>query len=92
MALYANGLLVRDGIKYSGPETAPGVQPLLGALTFGTDMTKVIIGAWAQQLAGSPESWMKFYPGLLDELRIYDKALTDAEIKSLYDAEITFVN
>lgn len=92
MALYANGLLVRDGIKYSGPETAPGVQPLLGAVTFGTDMTKVNIGAWPQQLDGTGQDWMKFYPGLLDELRIYDKALTDAEIKALYDAEITQVN
>jgi hypothetical protein len=91
MALYANGLLVRNGVKYSGPETAPGLQPLLGAVTFGTDMTKINIGAWPQQLDGTGQDWMKFYPGLLDELRIYDKALTDAEIKALYDAEITWV-
>lgn len=95
MALYANGLLVREGIKYAGPGTPP-TQPLLGAVTFGnTDllpMNKIIIGAWTQQVAGSPDSWMKFYPGLLDELRIYNKALTDVEIKALYDAEITQVN
>lgn len=92
MALYANGLFVSDGIKFAGPETAPGVQPLLGAVTFGTDMSKINIGAWPQQLDGTGQDWMKFYPGLLDELRLYNKALTDAEVKALYDAEITVIN
>ena len=43
-------------------------------------------------LDGTGQDWMKYYPGMLDELRIYDKALTDAEVKALYDAEITVIN
>ena len=38
------------------------------------------------------DDWMKFYPGMLDELRIYNKALTDIEVKALYNAEITVIN
>lgn len=89
--LYANGLPVATSIRFAGPSTATG-QPALGALTFGTDMTKILIGSWPQLLDGTGQDWMKFYPGLLDELRIYNKALTDAEVKALYDAEITVIN
>ncbi|MDD4991623.1 MAG: LamG domain-containing protein [Paludibacter sp.] len=89
--LYANGLPVATSKRFAGPEAA-GAQPALGAITFGTDMTKILIGSWPQQLDGTGQDWMRFYPGLLDELRIYNKALTDAEVKALYDAEITVIN
>ena len=91
MTLYANGLPVATSIRYAGPEVG-GVQPLMGALTLDPAMTKILIGAWAQQVAGTGEGWMKYYPGLLDELRIYNKALTATEMKALYDAEITVIN
>ena len=91
ITLYASGLFVSESIRYSGPEV-DGNQPLLGALTFGQDMAKIQIGAWAQQIASGGDDWMRYYPGLLDELRIYNKALTETEIKALYDAEITQIN
>ena len=91
MTLYANGLPVATSIRYAGPKVGE-VQPLMGNLTFESDMTKIHIGAWAQLLDGTGQDWMKFYPGLLDELRIYNKALTDTEVKALYDAEITVIN
>ncbi len=90
--LYANGKLVLTGIRYSGPQPAGGVQPLLGAMTLGSDMTKIHFGAWAQQVAGTPESWMSYYKGIVDEFRVYNKALSTAEITALYDAEITQIN
>jgi hypothetical protein len=89
--LYANGLPVATSVRFAGPKVGD-TQPPLGPITFGTDMTKILIGAWAQQLDGTQQDWMKFYPGLLDELRIYNKALTDAEVKALYDAEVTVIN
>lgn len=91
MSLYANGVFIANSIRYAGPEVA-GNQPLLGPLTFGPNMSKILIGAWAQQVNGTGQDWMKYYPGMLDELRIYNKALTDAEVKALYDAEITVIN
>ncbi len=90
--LYANGKLVLTGIRYSGPQPTGGVQPLLGAMTLGSEMTKIHFGAWAQQVAGTPESWMTYYKGIVDEFRVYNKALSAAEVKSLYDAEVTQIN
>lgn len=91
--LYANGKLVLTGIRYSGPvPPAGGAQPLLGPITFGSDMTKIHFGAWPQQIAGTPESWMTYFKGIVDEFRVYNKALTAAEVKSLYDAEVTMIN
>lgn len=92
MAYYANGALVKTQIKFADGEVA-GVQPKLGALTFGTGMTKLDIGAWWKLAAGTAtDAWMVYYPGMIDEIRFYNKALTDAEVKALYDAEITVIN
>lgn len=92
MALYVNGLKVNSGIKYADGVQANGIQPLLGALTF-VDMTKFYIGAWAKLATGTAtDSWMVYYPGMIDEIRVYNKALTDTEVKSLYDAEVTVIN
>jgi hypothetical protein len=35
---------------------------------------------------------MKDYLGSLDELRVYDKALTAAEVLALYQAEVSQLN
>jgi len=91
ISLYANGLFVAKSIRYAS-DVVNGVQPLMGALVLKPDMTKINIGAWLQQLDGTGQDWMRYYPGMLDELRIYNKALTDAEVKALYDAEVTVIN
>lgn len=92
MSYYANGVLVKTQIKFADGEVG-GVQPKLGALTFGTGMTKLDIGAWWKLAAGTAtDAWMVYYPGMIDEIRFYNKALTDAEVKALYDAEITVIN
>ncbi len=57
----------------------------LGALNF-KDATKFVIGAFQNQLGApfnSPESWMLPYTGMLDEFRIYNKALSAIEINAL---------
>jgi hypothetical protein len=92
MSLYVNGLLVNTGIKYAGPVPAVGAQPLLGALTF-VDMTKFYIGAWGKLALGTAtDSWMVYFPGMIDEIRVYNKALSDTEVKALFDAEISVIN
>lgn len=87
MALYSNATLVSSSVRYAGPEV-DGQQPLMGDLVLASDMTKLFIGAWPQLVNGNAEDYMKFYSGQVDELRIYDKALTETEIKALYDAEV----
>lgn len=61
----------------------------LGPLAF-KDATRFLIGAYQNQLGApynAPESWMLTYTGKLDELRIYDKALSPQEIAALYKLE-----
>jgi hypothetical protein len=92
MEFWANGDTVSTSIRYAGPVPEVGSQPKLGPIKLGQDMTKILIGAWPQQVAGTPESWMTYYQGMVDEIRIYNKALTKDEIKALYEAEVTQIN
>jgi hypothetical protein len=92
LKLFSNGELVGTSIRYAGPDPGEGDQPLLGPIKLGQDMTKLHIGSWTQQIAGNPEGWMKYYPGIVDEIRIYNKALSDEEVKDLYEAEVTQIN
>jgi hypothetical protein len=92
MEFYANGKFVAADTVYAGPKPAIGLQPLLGSIKFKNDMTKILFGAWPQQIAGTPEGWMTYYKGMLDEFRVYNKALSQAEITSLYNAEVTQIN
>jgi hypothetical protein len=51
------------------------------------------IGAWRPKSEGTAtDAWMGWFVGNLDELRVYDKALTATEVKALYDAEVTQLN
>jgi hypothetical protein len=93
MSLYANGSLVVSAVKWSTGVQSDGSQPLLGDLSFSPDMSKIYIGAWFQQVTNTGlYDWMRYFPGLIDELRIYNKALSDQEVSDLYNAEVTQVN
>lgn len=92
MEFFANGEQVFSQVKYAGPLPESGSQPLLEDIALGSDMSKIYFGAWPQQLAGTPESWMLYYKGLVDEFRIYNKALTEDEIGNLYEAEVSQIN
>ena len=64
---------------------ADGTGTPLGALNF-KNPTKFIIGGF-QNNAGAPfntpEPWMLNYTGMLDEFRIYNKALSEIEISAI---------
>lgn len=92
LVMYANGKPVISQIKYAGPIPASGTQPLLQGITLGNDMNKIYFGAWPQQIAGTPETWMTYFKGMVDEFRIYNKALTNDEVMSLYNAEVSQIN
>ncbi len=76
-----------DGVKISNPEWEP--RGTTGPLNFFLP-TKAIIGAWATNLpgGGTAEVWQKPLTGSVDELRVFKKALTDAEISALYQLEL----
>jgi hypothetical protein len=76
--------LYADGKKVSNPEWEQ--RGSTGPLSFVTP-TRAIIGAWGSNLSGTPESWQVPMTGLIDELRVYSKALSDSEISSLHQLE-----
>jgi hypothetical protein len=100
-AVTSKYMIYKDGVKI---ETSEGVEnrwaagddvsprPPLGELAF-VDADVINIGAWRPKSEGTAEdAWMGWFLGNLDELRVYDKALTATEVKALYDAEITQIN
>lgn len=62
----------------------------LGSLVFPTP-TSVLIGGFASQATGYPNSsnqaWQSLFNGQIDEIRVYNKALSDGDISSLYQLE-----
>ena len=73
-----------------------GVAPL-GALNLGLSggNAKGVIGDWANLTVFpgvDPQDWLGHFTGQIDELRIYNKALSDQEVLDLYNAEVTQIN
>jgi hypothetical protein len=87
--IYKDGMQVVTNTGVENRYSAEGVA--LGDLAF--DKADVLnIGAWRTKSEGGlTDAWMGWFKGNLDELRVYDKALTDTEVKALYDAEVTWV-
>jgi len=93
--VYVNGnpLTLDSGITdrwADAPEVNP--RPPLGDLVFA-DPAHLGIGAWMKLITGnSPDDFMGYFTGKMDELRIYDKGLSAQEVKSLFEAEVTQLN
>ncbi len=88
-----------NGKKYARSELAniPQVEGATPAVPLGDlhQYTRVgkpnigVIGYWANQvLQYDMLAWQNTFRGQLDEMRIYNRALTDKEIQDLYDAEV----
>lgn len=89
--IYKNGVHVLAGAsvedRYANDQSVP-----LGNLAFA-NADVINIGAWRPKSEGTAtDAWMGWFKGNLDELRVYDKALSDTEVKSLFDAEVTQLN
>ncbi len=86
-ATSANYKMYVNGVKVSNPEWEVRDGGALGALVFATP-TKPVIGAWGTNVTGgTSEAWQAPMTGLLDEMRIFNKALSEGEISSLYKIE-----
>lgn len=86
--------IYKDGVKVAmgtGVEDrkANEAGDALGNLSFA-NADVINIGAWRPKSEGTAtDAWMGWFKGNLDELRVYDKALTATEAKALYDAEVS---
>lgn len=93
--IYKDGVKVvtNDGVENRWAASDVVVpRPALGPLNFA-NADKINIGAWRPKSEGTAtDVWMGWFLGNLDELRVYDKALTATEVKALYDAEVTQID
>ncbi|MBO4475290.1 MAG: LamG domain-containing protein [Bacteroidales bacterium] len=96
--LYVNGTLVGNAdeegniagtnLCWAGPADDNGNQEKLGKLNL-SEVSCMYIGAFASRETGkSSESWLSYFAGKIDEIRIYNKALSNQEIKALFQAEV----
>ena len=90
ITLYSNGTFIADSGRWGGPADANGEnQPALGKLVLDPAMKHLYIGAWSTNLDGTAdEAGRSSYAGLVDELRIWNVALTPEEIEDLYTKEV----
>ncbi len=82
----SNFKIYQNGVKVSNPEWEQ--RGTTGPLNFFTP-TKPVIGAWGTNVPGGgvAEAWQVPMTGSVDEVRVFNKALTDAEIAALYKLE-----
>lgn len=58
-----------------------------------SESTMILFGQWRQKaLEGATDEWMGDMDGDLDEVRLYNIALTAEEAKQLYDAEVSVID
>ena len=75
-----------DGVKVKDAEFGPKL-PIGGFVTGNTNA--LYVGGWASFIEGaSSESWQSFFAGSIDEVRIFNKALTEAELQALRKEEV----
>jgi hypothetical protein len=89
-ALDANGeeIVVAPEDPYTVKEAA---KNKLGALKF-TQCDYFLIGDFHQVIFGSGDDWMKNFAGQIDELKIYNKSLTDEEVSAVFNAELNLAD
>jgi len=84
--LYANGKVISNS-DYRN-RTVNGVG--IGNITLATP-TQVLIGAWPNANSGysksAAQSWQGLFNGSIDEVRVYNKALSATDIGNLYQLE-----
>ena len=97
--LYVNGVLVGIPDKetgeigftcdcYAQDVDKDGNQPKVGALKLAK-VSCMYIGAFASRETGkSSESWLNYFAGKIDEIHIYNRALTDKEVTAVYKDEV----
>ncbi|MBR5043455.1 MAG: LamG domain-containing protein [Bacteroidales bacterium] len=96
--LYVNGTLVGPvdekgnilgtNLCWAGPADDKGNQDKLGKLNL-SDVSCMYIGAFASRETGkSSETWLSYFGGKIDEIRIFNKGLKADDVKALFQAEV----
>ena len=82
--VYSDGVLTHDGVAEFGNPAGPFGDLDLSSST----MNALYIGGWAAIIDGvNNQDWMTFFNGSVDEVRMYNRALTDQEVGQLWQQE-----
>lgn len=80
-ALYVDGVRVGE-VRNFDPKLA--FNKLVTA-----NSNAIYVGGWASRIEGtSTADWQSYFAGSIDEIRLYNKALTEAEIQALRKEEV----
>ena len=83
-ANFVNGVIVNEGEFLPDGKVAGGIKA-----AFASDCDRLYIGGWASKIEGkAADEWLNYFPGAIDELRVFNKALSEAEVLSLYKEEL----
>ncbi|MBI4094283.1 MAG: LamG domain-containing protein [Candidatus Liptonbacteria bacterium] len=80
---FAAGVFARTGGMRAYIDGVPSATPPVGITTIGTTDNSDDLMFGARDASGGPASFLN---GIIDEVRIYRRALTAQEIQALYDA------
>ena len=82
--VYVDGVQTHDGVHEFGDPAGPFGDLDLTSPT----MNALYIGGWAAIIDGvNNQDWMTYFNGSIDEVRMYNRALTDTEIGQLWQQE-----
>ena len=82
--VYVDGVMTHEGVHEYGDPAAPFGDLDLNSAT----MNALYIGGWAAIIDKvNNQDWMTFFNGSVDEVRMYNRALTDKEIGQLWQEE-----
>ena len=84
MAFYANGIQLKEKTCFATADSTVKMGPLKLAKL---NLTRLYIGAWAQQVLGTTTASMMYFTGGIDEMRIWKKCLSKESVSTLYKAE-----
>jgi len=79
-----------DGValNLSAAATTTG---LTGPVNFNpANVSNLVLGGWNKHAAieGPTDSWIENFPGLIDQFRLYTKALSASEVQALYNSKL----
>ena len=86
-ATYANGLKTFEGLftpKNDGKDPVGAINA-----AFASDCNALYLGGWASRIEGkASDTWLNYFCGSIDEVRFYNKALSETEMLELYKQEL----
>jgi hypothetical protein len=79
-----------DGVALTGLSNDATTQ-LSGPVNMpAASLSNLVIGGWNKHagISGPTDSWIESFPGLLDQFRLYNKALSASEVLALFNSKL----